>query len=90
MSQISICQETPTTQLAHEALELLAQDIAATPGAGGALLAVYAEQCRVLRIVLEARTRAPEAPLPSGVVALVERVVAAAVPVRDIGALLAP
>lgn len=64
------------------------QDIAATPGAGGALLAVYAEQCRVLRLVLEAQGRAPGAPLPSGVVSAVERVVAAAIPGSDIGSLL--
>lgn len=72
----------------HEALELLIQDIAATPGAGGALLALYAEQCRVLRLVREAQERAPGAPLPLGVVAAVERVVAAAVPGSDIGPLL--
>ncbi|MFZ9889924.1 MAG: hypothetical protein ACO3JL_20705 [Myxococcota bacterium] len=90
MSQISICQETPAAIHPHEALELLAQDIAASPGAGGALLAIYAEQCRVLRLVLEAKERAPEAPLPSSVVALVERVVAAAIPGCDIGGVLTP
>lgn len=52
-------------------LELLAQDIADTPGAGGALLAAFAEQVRVLRLVAEATDRAPGAPLPASVAAAV-------------------
>ncbi len=52
-------------------LEVLAQDIADTPGAGGALLAAFAEQVRVLRLVAEATDRAPGAPLPASVLAAV-------------------
>jgi hypothetical protein len=52
-------------------LEVLAQDIADTPGAGGALLATFAEQVRVLRLVAEAARRAPDAPLPPSVLAAV-------------------
>ncbi len=48
-------------------LEVLVQDIAETPGAGGALLATFAEQTRVLRLVVEASRRAPGAPLPAAV-----------------------
>lgn len=48
-------------------LEVLAQDIADTPGAGGALLAAFAEQVRVLRLVAEATDRTPGAPLPASV-----------------------
>ncbi len=49
-------------------LELLAQDIAATPGAGGALLAAYAAQARALLMVVEAARRAGQAPLPTAVI----------------------
>lgn len=52
-------------------LELLAQDIASTPGAGGALLASFAEQSRVLQLVVQATRRAPDAPLPNDVMAAV-------------------
>ena len=52
-------------------LEVLAQDIADTPGAGGALLATFAEQVRILRLVAEASDRAPGAPLPPAVLAAV-------------------
>jgi len=52
-------------------LEVLAQDIADTPGAGGALLAAFAEQVRVLRLVAEASDRAPGVPLPASVLAAV-------------------
>jgi hypothetical protein len=52
-------------------LEVLAQDIADTPGAGGALLAAFAEQVRVLRLVAEATRRAPGEPLPATVLAAV-------------------
>lgn len=56
-------------------LEVLAQDIADTPGAGGALLAAFAEQVRVLRLVAEATDRAPGAPLPASVLAAVRTVI---------------
>lgn len=56
-------------------LELLAQDIAATPGAGGALLASFAEQSRVLQLVAQASKRAPGAPLPLDVLAAVHAAV---------------
>ena len=50
-----------------EHLDELAQDIVATPGAGGALLAAYAAQARALTLVLEAARRAEGAPLPAAV-----------------------
>jgi len=56
-------------------LEVLAQDIADTPGAGGALLAAFAEQVRVLRLVAEASERAPGLPLPPAVLAAVRTAV---------------
>lgn len=56
-------------------LEVLAQDIADTPGAGGALLAAFAEQVRVLRLVAEATDRAPGAPLPASVLSAVRAVI---------------
>ncbi len=57
-------------------LEALAQDIVATPGAGGALLASFAEQARVLQLVAQASRRAPGAPLPGDVLAAVQAAVA--------------
>lgn len=48
-------------------LETLARDIVSTPGAGGALLAAYAEQARVLQLVAQAAARSPHAPLPAQV-----------------------
>ena len=50
-----------------EALETLALDIVDTPGAGGALLAAFAEQVRALRLVAEALDRVPDAPLPPAI-----------------------
>lgn len=49
-------------------LDLLAHDIVATPGAGGALLAAYATQTRALLMVVEAARRAGSSPLPAAVV----------------------
>jgi hypothetical protein len=49
-------------------LDVLAQDIVATPGAGGALLAAYAAQARALTMVVEAARRAVGAPLPASVI----------------------
>ena len=51
----------------HEQLDVLAHDIVATPGAGGALLAAYAAQARALMMVVEAARRAAGAPLPVAV-----------------------
>lgn len=59
-------------------LESLAQDIADTPGAGGALLATFAEQARVLQLVAQAAQRAPGAPLPADVLAAVHAAVVGA------------
>ena len=50
-------------------LDLLAQEIVATPGAGGALLAAYAAQARALTMVIEAARRAGDLPLPQSVLA---------------------
>lgn len=52
----------------HQQLDLLAHDIVATPGAGGALLAAYAAQARALTMVVEAARRGGGAPLPAEVV----------------------
>ncbi len=60
-------------------LESLAQDIAATPGAGGALLASFAEQTRVLQLVEQASRRAPGEPLPRDVLDAVQAAVYGAV-----------
>lgn len=60
-------------------LESLAQDIAATPGAGGALLASFAEQTRVLQLVAQASMRAPGLPLPHDVLEAVQAAVHGAV-----------
>lgn len=57
----------PVARPLAEALETLALDIADTPGAGGALLATFAEQVRVLRLVAEVLDRTPDAPLPPAV-----------------------
>jgi hypothetical protein len=56
-------------------LDDLAVDILDTPGAGGALIEAFAEQSRVLRLVVEALERAPERPLPAPVADAVRRVV---------------
>ncbi|MEP6766550.1 MAG: hypothetical protein ABJB66_19705 [Gemmatimonadaceae bacterium] len=47
---------TPTPDVAHH-LDKLAQDIIATPGAGGALLVAFASQARALALVMEAALR---------------------------------
>ena len=57
-----------TTTPLHEQLDVLAHDIVATPGAGGALLAAYAAQARALTMVVEAARRAGSAPLPAAVI----------------------
>jgi hypothetical protein len=48
-------------------LDVLAHDIVATPGAGGALLAAYAAQARALTMVVEAARRSSGSPLPAAV-----------------------
>lgn len=57
----------PATSALAQQLDDLAQDIVATPGAGGALLAAYAAQARALSMVIEAARRAGGAPLPTAV-----------------------
>ncbi len=52
----------------QEQLDVLAHDIVATPGAGGALLAAYAAQARALMMVVEAARRGGGAPLPVAVI----------------------
>ena len=52
----------------HDQLDVLAHDIVATPGAGGALLAAYAAQARALTMVVEAARRGAGAPLPAAVI----------------------
>lgn len=61
----------PPTDL-NDHLDLLAHDIIATPGAGGALLVAYAAQARALSMVVEAARRAAGAPLPPSVVRAAE------------------
>ncbi|MBL0171838.1 MAG: hypothetical protein IPP90_14165 [Gemmatimonadaceae bacterium] len=52
----------------HDQLDVLAHDIVATPGAGGALLVAYAAQARALTMVVEAARRGGGAPLPAAVI----------------------
>jgi hypothetical protein len=54
-------------------LDELAQDIVATPGAGGALLVAFAAQARALSMVLEVALRTTGSPgLPAEVVSAVQ------------------
>lgn len=54
-------------------LDVLAHDIFATPGAGGALLVAFAAQARALSLVMEAATRAPGSiSLPADVLGAVQ------------------
>lgn len=62
----------------HLQLDLLAHDIVATPGAGGALLAAYAAQARALTMVVEAARRGGGAPLPAAVVHAAEAALSSA------------
>jgi hypothetical protein len=61
-------------------LELLAQDLVETPGAGGALLAAFARQARALHLVAEAARRSPDAPLPADVLEAVRASLPTAAP----------
>ena len=56
----------------NEQLDLLAHDIVATPGAGGALLAAFAAQARALTMVVEAARRSAGTPLPMSVLLAAE------------------
>lgn len=57
----------------HVHLDQLAREIVATPGAGGALLAAFAEQTRALLLVVEASRRSGNAPLPESVLAVAQK-----------------
>ena len=76
--ELPACGPTGAQALALE-LEALAQDIVATPGAGGALLASFAEQTRVLQLVVQAARRSPGLPLPADVLQAVQGAVRGAV-----------
>ena len=73
----------PTPNVEHH-LDKLAQDIMATPGAGGALLVAFASQARALALVMEAAVRTQGAAmLPDEVMSAVRN--ALHVPVSAIG-----
>lgn len=76
---------TPTTAgtLARQ-LEELAQEIVATPGAGGALLAAYACQARALTMVMEATRRSDSAWLPEAVMEAVTEALATPFPTPNL------
>jgi hypothetical protein len=74
----ALADRAPADRALARSLEVLVQDIADTPGAGGALLATFAEQTRVLRLVAEASRRAPGAPLPPAVLDAVRHALDAA------------
>lgn len=62
-------------------LDKLAQDIMATPGAGGALLVAFAAQARALSLVMEAALRTQgAAALPAEVMAAVQNALRAPTP----------
>ncbi len=61
----------------HDQLDVLAHDIVATPGAGGALLVAYAAQARALTMVVEAARRGGGAPLPEAVIHAAEAALSA-------------
>ena len=70
--QVEQANSSVRTVELHEQLDVLAHDIVATPGAGGALLAAYAAQARALMMVVEAARRAAGAPLPVAVLIAAE------------------
>lgn len=71
--------ETERGVAAH--LDQLAQDIVATPGAGGALLVAFAAQARALSLVVEAARRSQGAAgLPAEVMAAVQNALRAPMP----------
>ena len=61
----------------HDQLDVLAHDIVATPGAGGALLVAYAAQARALTMVVEAARRSVGSPLPASVLHAAEAALSA-------------
>lgn len=66
-------------------LDQLAQDIMATPGAGGALLVAFAAQARALSLVLEAARRSTDAAaLPAEVLAAVQNALRAPAPLAGL------
>lgn len=64
-------------------LDTLAQEIVATPGAGGALLAAFAAQARALSLVLEAARRAGTGPLPAAVLRAAQEALDTPSPLAD-------
>lgn len=66
-SRANASQSAAATSELQLQLDVLAQDIVSTPGAGGALLAAYAAQARALTMVVEAARRSSGAPLPAAV-----------------------
>ena len=64
------------TPALSQQLDHLAHDIAATPGAGGALLAAYAAQARALTLIVEAARRGGSSPLPAAVLAAAQEALA--------------
>lgn len=71
----------------HEQLDLLAHDIFATPGAGGALLVSYAAQARALSLVIEAARRSGSAPLPAAVIHAAEAALSSPSALRGLSAI---
>jgi len=66
-------------------LDQLAQDIVATPGAGGALLVAFAAQARALSLVMEAALRTQGAAgLPAEVMAAVQNALRAPAPMAGL------
>ncbi len=57
LHSLAAVREPATTPDVVHHLDQLAQDIIATPGAGGALLVAFASQARALALVLEAAVR---------------------------------
>ncbi len=81
--QQALGSEAPQRELIAP-LELLAREILATPGAGGALLAAYATQARALALVLEAVQRGEQSPLPAAVVQAVRHAMTTSAPMPTI------
>ena len=79
-SAVTASATAATTPALVQHLDDLAQDIVATPGAGGALLAAYAAQARALSLVVEAARRAGAAPLPTAVLLAAQEALAAPSP----------
>ncbi len=65
--------ETQQSGALMSQLDQLARDIVNSPGAGGALIAAFAEQTRALTLVVEAAKRAGENPLPTTVLNIAQK-----------------